>query len=625
MKRNASTRILALLLCAVWALSAAATPACAPAGQPEPTAKQPETAAQAAPTPEPTPTPVPLGIYVDSDVTADTVWPADDYYICLTADGRAPAVASGAALTIESGANVYLSADGAALPGGVQPAAELTVSGALSAEGVAFAPVPGREAAGWNGIRADSATLALSGSTFAGMLGSAISVAGGTLNMTACTFDGGSAYPVAVTGGACINRDITDAGNGFAEGYPEQYRYIAATRDIDGSAIWGNAGMPYLIADEVNVLAGAGKLQVQPGVTVCFAGHRLNIQGALLAEGTPEAPIGFVRGPGAAAGGELYAGEGFAGSILLKHCVLDGLDRAIHVEGAGGAPGEIPILLEHCAIQNPAHGVRIAGTSIPVRFQNCSILAGADSADDGVLLERAQFVILQNCLVAGFPRYGVAVHDNAAATADAGAPLLENCTVANNGRVGVLFAAGGGTAYGAIVRNCILAQNGVMDLARAQRAEGEVTMEDGSIAYTLLGNYDKLFTGRPALYTDADSGDVFARIPNDAYQVRIGKDPRFADAENGDYHLLSAAGRWDGNDWVKDKVTSPGVDAGDRRSDYALEPDPNGGRINIGCYGNTPEASKSPPKPKPAPKADTPSGGGDSGDSGGSGGGIVYE
>jgi len=63
----------------------------------------------------------------------------------------------------------------------------------------------------------------------------------------------------------------------------------------------------------------------------------------------------------------------------------------------------------------------------------------------------------------------------------------------------------------------------------------------------------------------------------------------------GDYHLKSQAGRWDpvSKQWVKDKVTSPCIDAGDPRSPIGYEPFPNGGRVNMGAYGGTTEASKS--------------------------------
>ncbi len=69
--------------------------------------------------------------------------------------------------------------------------------------------------------------------------------------------------------------------------------------------------------------------------------------------------------------------------------------------------------------------------------------------------------------------------------------------------------------------------------------------------------------------------------------------PLFADQKNHDYHLQSTAGRWNGKTWVKDKVSSPCIDAGYRYSDYSNEPEPNGKRINIGPDGNTGYASKS--------------------------------
>ncbi len=63
----------------------------------------------------------------------------------------------------------------------------------------------------------------------------------------------------------------------------------------------------------------------------------------------------------------------------------------------------------------------------------------------------------------------------------------------------------------------------------------------------------------------------------------------------GDYHLKSEMGRWDPVSlaWVLDTITSPVVNAGDWQSPYDHEPAPNGNRINMGCYGNTSEASKS--------------------------------
>lgn len=75
--------------------------------------------------------------------------------------------------------------------------------------------------------------------------------------------------------------------------------------------------------------------------------------------------------------------------------------------------------------------------------------------------------------------------------------------------------------------------------------------------------------------------------------------PLFADGAKGDYHLRSRAGRWDPaaaggrGDWVVDAADSPGIDAADPASPFDREPAPNGGRADLGVFGNTPFASRS--------------------------------
>jgi len=94
-------------------------------------------------------------------------------------------------------------------------------------------------------------------------------------------------------------------------------------------------------------------------------------------------------------------------------------------------------------------------------------------------------------------------------------------------------------------------------------------------------------TGTDVCYSDIE-GD-YVGIGN------IDSNPYFADPNYGDYHLKSQAGRWDTNEgrWTIDEVTSPCIDAGDPMSPIGQEPFPNGGRINMGTYGGTAEASKS--------------------------------
>ena len=72
-------------------------------------------------------------------------------------------------------------------------------------------------------------------------------------------------------------------------------------------------------------------------------------------------------------------------------------------------------------------------------------------------------------------------------------------------------------------------------------------------------------------------------------------DPLFVDAAGSDYHLESRAGSWhnDPGAFVLDTTNSPCIDAGNDLP-YGRELLPNGGIINLGAYGNTAQASKTP-------------------------------
>jgi hypothetical protein len=68
----------------------------------------------------------------------------------------------------------------------------------------------------------------------------------------------------------------------------------------------------------------------------------------------------------------------------------------------------------------------------------------------------------------------------------------------------------------------------------------------------------------------------------------------------GEYHLKSTVGRWytRTETWVSDPVDSPCLDRGDPIDGFGDEQFPHGGRINLGTFGGTEEASMSEgPKP----------------------------
>jgi hypothetical protein len=68
----------------------------------------------------------------------------------------------------------------------------------------------------------------------------------------------------------------------------------------------------------------------------------------------------------------------------------------------------------------------------------------------------------------------------------------------------------------------------------------------------------------------------------------------FVDEAANDYHEKSTAGHFSMGTWVTDSVTSPAIDAADPATSASNEPTPNGARANLGAFGRTVEASKSP-------------------------------
>jgi len=159
--------------------------------------------------------------------------------------------------------------------------------------------------------------------------------------------------------------------------------------------------------------------------------------------------------------------------------------------------------------------------------------------------------------------------------------VLTNCTFTSNRADG---GAGGLHNFNssAAMANCILRDNGLPQVV----GDAVVSYSDVQRGWPGEGNIDAdpLFAN-PGHWADANDPNIIVE-PKDPNAVWV----------DGDYHLKSQAGRWDpvGESWVVDDITSPCIDAGDPNSPVGDEPEPNGGRINMGAYGGTKEASMSP-------------------------------
>jgi hypothetical protein len=158
-----------------------------------------------------------------------------------------------------------------------------------------------------------------------------------------------------------------------------------------------------------------------------------------------------------------------------------------------------------------------------------------------------------------------------------------NCTFYANASLNADPVCGGGAVYvynaGAVVgvTNCIFWQN---------------SSASGASSASILLAAGTLNLG----YCDIDTSGVSGGTLNYGAGI-LNADPLFASTNMPyDMHVKSYYGRWSPaapGGWAKDAETSPCIDAGDPASSYALESEPNGKRVNLGAYGNTPQASRS--------------------------------
>lgn len=153
-----------------------------------------------------------------------------------------------------------------------------------------------------------------------------------------------------------------------------------------------------------------------------------------------------------------------------------------------------------------------------------------------------------------------------------------NCTLVGNQNDGYLYESTEPSSGS--VRNCIIVNNNRYGICSYY----DVPI---NIEYNNIWNNGQSYRGLPPNPLDIHTDPQFAL---DGY---------WEDTVNwieGDYHLKSEAGRWDSalNTWVVDTVTSHCIDAGNPTDNIEDEPLPHGGRINMGAYGGTAQASLSP-------------------------------
>jgi parallel beta-helix repeat protein len=283
------------------------------------------------------------------------------------------------------------------------------------------------------------------------------------------------------------------------------------------------------------------------------------------------------------------AGDGidlWFSDAIIKNCVIRENNRWSdeNTAGAGIVCSDLSPLISNCIINNNYQGGLLCWSGYPTVI-NCTFTGNHGlynpyekaSFGGSILLHGGDLSVI-NCTFNGN-------------TADMGGSICN-------------FAMFGSNMNNLAINNCIFGEN-----KSNNGPQIALKRHPGSnIPPTVTVSYSDVQGGEAAVYVEPqctlnwgdgniDVGPFFIDSgywdPNGT--VEDANDDFWVD---GDYHLKSQAGRWNPNSesWVRDDVTSPCIDSGNPGCPLRDEPNGlNNVRINMGAYGGTAEASKSPP------------------------------
>jgi hypothetical protein len=281
-------------------------------------------------------------------------------------------------------------------------------------------------------------------------------------------------------------------------------------------------------------------------------------------QGSPTLTNCTFTGNDAFSGGGMFNWEG---SPILTNCTFR--DNWAW-DGGGMGNSESNVILTNCTFSGNSDG-GMSNWASRVTLTNCTFSWG------GVWSGYESSEILTNCIFTG--NYDAISHMG-------GDPnsvlILTNCTISGNHGAISYLGDDPNSGPGPILNNCIIWGNTSNEIPETST----VTYSNIQGGWKGEGNIDKdpLFAN-PGYWADVNDPNIVVDEPDFWNSIWV----------EGDYHLKSSAGRWEpiSQSWVFDDVTSPCIDAGDPNSPVGDEPEPNGGRINMGAYGSTAEASKS--------------------------------
>ena len=328
------------------------------------------------------------------------------------------------------------------------------------------------------------------------------------------------------------------------------------------------------------------------------------------------------------------AGNGSSTECVFSNCVFSGNCMArSSCNGAGGAIyGESVkrLMIEDClfvtngilptaGIGASTPGAQTRGTCIQIqdcslRMRNSHFRGNRGKIANGVggivaIRQSCSGSVIENCSFAGSSD-GNGTADVSSETGICGGAVViqmrqpedtitfNNCTIAYNLADAPLVPGGLDVLRGVVnVSNSVICAN---RCGKFGQVGADISVRDGGrlhLSYCHLTAGDPA-TGRPTAACVSETNEGLVTFDH----LTFG-DPKLKTRvvtfngcirTEGDYTYLdnSQAGvdRRCGFD-LHERRSSPLVDAGDPASDYSKEPLPNGGRVNLGAYGNTAEAA----------------------------------
>jgi hypothetical protein len=283
--------------------------------------------------------------------------------------------------------------------------------------------------------------------------------------------------------------------------------------------------------------------------------------------GTPEHPFDMIQEA-------ITVAKGGATVVVLEGHYWETIDfqsktitiTSFHPEGSA-ILHNYPII-EGPAEQDAGHVITFSHCDDPNTLLTGFVITGGYGIFAGGIICNNSNPTIQNCLIIGNRSTSPQGNGAAVYSIDSN-PVFVNCTIFGNyGR----SSAGGIYSINSevVILDSILYNNSPKEIIVQAGESPIITYTDIAGSYPGEGNIeaDPLFE-LPGFWEHSLNPGMTAH-PANPYAVWT----------DGDYHLQSG---------------SPCIDAGDSSVSYDNEPEPNGGRINMGAYGGTNQAAISAP------------------------------